>query len=239
MDSRKPLSESSEDEEYSSDEESSTLSEVDSDTTSSDENADVAFLLVDTEIEEAGVLALVDEVEKECVGPYEVIEGLMQPKVEVSKKQELVTRMISSDLSVGEKEKFLEMLSRYPNLFITSYEEIRGFKGEELRIVLKDGVKPVRQRLRRMGQEQMMALKEALDKLLKAGFIYPVETAEWVSPVVVTPKKDGRWRVCVDFKPLNAATKKDPYPLPFIDQIWDSVAGYERYIVCDGFSGYF
>ena len=85
----------------------------------------------------------------------------------------------------------------------------------------------------------MMALKEEVDKLLKADFIYPVETTEWVSPVVVTPKKDGRWRVCVDFKPLNVATKKDPYPLPFIDQILDSVAGHERYSICDGFSGYF
>ena len=111
----------------------------------------------------------------------------------------------------------MKMLSRYPNLFITSYEEIRGFKREELCIELKDGVKLVRQRLRRMGQEQMMALKEEVDKLLKAGFIYPVETAEWVTPLVVTPKKDGIWRVCVDFKPLNVATKKDPYPLPFID----------------------
>ena len=118
--------------------------------------------------------------------------------------------MIISDLLVGEKEKFLKMLSGYPNLLITSYEEIRGFKGEELHIDLKDGVKLVRQTLRRMGQEQMMALKEEVDKLLKASFIYCVETAEWVSPVVVTPKKDGRWRVCVDFKPLNATTKKDP-----------------------------
>ena len=49
-----------------------------------------------------------------------MIEELMQPKVEVSKKQELVTRMINSDLSIGEKETFLRMLSRYPNLFITS-----------------------------------------------------------------------------------------------------------------------
>ncbi|MCO5558740.1 hypothetical protein L7F22_012326 [Adiantum nelumboides] len=86
-----------------------------------------------------------------------------------------------------------------------------------------------------MGKEQTEALGEEVDKLLKAGFICPVKTAEWVSPVVVTPKKDGRWRVCVDFKPLNAATKKDPYPLSFIDQILDSVAGHERYSVCDGF----
>ena len=51
----------------------------------------------------------------------------------------------------------------------------------------------------------MKALREEMDKLLKASFISPMETTEWVSPVVVTPKKDGRWRICVDFKPLNAA----------------------------------
>ena len=86
-----------------------------------------------------------------------------------------------------------------------------------MHIELKDEVKPVHQRLRRLGPKQMKALREEVDKLLKAGFIALVETAEWVSPVVVTPKKDGRWRICVDFKPLNVATKKDPYPLPFND----------------------
>ena len=112
------------------------------------------------------------------------------------------------------------MLFKYPNLFITSYEEIRGFKGEDLHIEIKEGAKPVRQRLRRMGQEQMKALREEVDKLLKVGFICPVETTKWVSLVVATPKKDVRWRSCVDFKPLNVVTKKDPYPLPFIDHIW-------------------
>lgn len=108
-----------------------------------------------------------------------------------------------------------------------------------MHIELKEGSKPIRQKLQRMGKEQMLALKEEVDKLLKAGFIYPVDTTEWVSPVVVMPKKDGKWRVCVDFKPLNNATKKDPYPLPFIDEILDAVARYEHYSVCDGFSGYF
>ncbi|MCO5564969.1 hypothetical protein L7F22_018639 [Adiantum nelumboides] len=102
-----------------------------------------------------------------------------------------------------------------------------------------EGAKPVRQKLRRMGKEQMNALKEEVDKLLNAGFIVPVDNTEWVSPVVVTPKEDGRWRVCIDYKPLNAVTKKDPYPLPFIDQLLDAVAGFERYSVCDGYSGYF
>ena len=63
-----------------------------------------------------------------------------------------------------------------------------------------------------------MVQKEALLKevkaLLRAGFIYPVEDSEWVSPVVLVPKKNGKWRVCVDFKPLNASTKRDHFPLP-------------------------
>lgn len=240
MDSSKPLGRSLEDEEESSDEDSSTVSESDSDSTgSSEDDIDVAFLLAEEEHDDASTIAFVNGIEEDYEGPYEVIEELMQPKVELSKKQEVVAKMISTDLSTMERERYLQMLTKYPDLFITSYEEIRGFKGEDLRIELKDGMKPVRQRLRRMGPEQMKALREEVDKLLKAGFICPVDTAEWVSPVVVTPKKDGKWRVCVDFKPLNAATKKDPYPLPFIDQILDSVAGYERYSVCDGFFGYF
>ncbi|MCO5601206.1 hypothetical protein L7F22_055325 [Adiantum nelumboides] len=85
----------------------------------------------------------------------------------------------------------------------------------------------------------MNALKEEVDKLLNAGFIVPVDNAEWVSLVVVTPKKDGRWRVCIDYKPLNALTKTDPYPLPFIDQLLDAMAGFERYSVCDGYPRYF
>ncbi|MCO5574473.1 hypothetical protein L7F22_028258 [Adiantum nelumboides] len=71
--------------------------------------------------------------------------------------------------------------------------------------------------------------------------ISPVEEedSEWVSPIVVTPKKNGKWRVCVDYKPLNAATKRDHFPLPFQDEILNKVAGYERYTVCDGYSRYF
>ncbi|MCO5556490.1 hypothetical protein L7F22_010039 [Adiantum nelumboides] len=74
---------------------------------------------------------------------------------------------------------------------------------------------------------------------VEEGFLYPVEDSEWVSLVVVTPKKIGKWRVCVDYKPLNAATKRDHSPLPFQDEILNEVAGYERYTMCDGYSGYF
>ena len=117
--------------------------------------------------------------------------------------------------------------------------QIKGVTVIEHKIELRPEAKPVAQKLRRMGVIQRDALLAEVNKLLRAGFIYPVENSEWVSPVVVTPKKNGKWRVCVDYKPLNAATKRDHFPLPFQDEILNEVAGHECYTVCDGYSGYF
>ena len=54
-------------------------------------------------------------------------------------------------------------------------------------------------------------VKEELQKLLDAGFIYPISDSEWVSPLVLVPKKNGKWRICVDYRELNKATKKDHF----------------------------
>ncbi|MCO5580227.1 hypothetical protein L7F22_034093 [Adiantum nelumboides] len=116
---------------------------------------------------------------------------------------------------------------------------IKGVDVIQHHIDLKPDAKLVAQKLRRLGMVQQEALLSKVNKLLKAGFIYPVTNFEWVSPVVVTPKKNGKWRVCVDYKPLNAATKRDHFPLPFQDEILNEVAGDERYTVCDGYSSYY
>jgi len=68
-------------------------------------------------------------------------------------------------------------------------------------------------------------VKEELQKLLDAGFIYPIFDSEWVSPLVIIPKKNGKWRICVDYWELNKATKKDHFHFPFIDQVLDGLAG--------------
>jgi hypothetical protein len=81
-------------------------------------------------------------------------------------------------------------------------------------------------------------LKEELKKLLNAGFIYPISDSEWVSPLVIVCKKNGKWRVCVDYRALNKATQKDHFPLPFIDQVLDSLSGKKFFSFLDGFSGY-
>jgi hypothetical protein len=59
-------------------------------------------------------------------------------------------------------------------------------------------------------------VKQNIDKLLTAGFIQPIEKVTWLSPIVVVLKKNGKLRICVDFKKLNKANKKNPYPLAFL-----------------------
>lgn len=80
-------------------------------------------------------------------------------------------------------------------------------------------------------------MKEQLDEYLKAGIIYHVPSSEWVSPIVIVPKKTEKIRVCQDFCRLNAATKKDHHPLPFTDGVLDQVAGHEVYSFLDGYAG--
>ncbi len=51
-----------------------------------------------------------------------------------------------------------------------------------------------------------------------------------MSPIVIVPKKNGELKICIDFRKLNAATKKDPYPLSFTDEVLNIVVGYETFL---------
>ena len=91
---------------------------------------------------------------------------------------------------------------------------------------------------------------------LDVGVIYPISDSAWVSPVQVVPKKGGTivirienntllpsrtvtgWRICIDYRKLNKATRKDHFPLSFMDQMLDRLAGHEYYCFLDGYSGY-
>ena len=74
--------------------------------------------------------------------------------------------------------------------------------------------------------------------MLDVNFIYLISDSKWVSPLVVVPKKNGKWRICVDYREFNKATQKDHFPLPFIDQVLDTLAGKKFFSFLDNFSGY-
>ena len=83
-----------------------------------------------------------------------------------------------------------------------------------------------------------MKIKKEINRLREVGFIYKIEHTEWVSPLVVVPKKNGKLRVCVIPKKVNAVTIWDHYPLPITDHVLERVAGAKAYSFLDGFSGY-
>jgi len=74
--------------------------------------------------------------------------------------------------------------------------------------------------------------------LLIVEFIQSIEKVTWLSPIVIVPKKNGKLKIYIDFKKLNVATKKDPYSLPFIDEVLNTVARCETYSFLDGYSRY-
>ena len=74
--------------------------------------------------------------------------------------------------------------------------------------------------------------------MLDAGVIREVQYPEWLANVVMVPKKNGKWRMCIDFTNLNKACPKDEYPLPRIDTLVDAAAGSEMLSMLDCFSGY-
>lgn len=81
-------------------------------------------------------------------------------------------------------------------------------------------------------------VKRELQKLLDINFIYPIFDNEWVSPLIIVPNKNGKWRMCVDYRELNKDMQKDHFPFPFINQVLDTLSGNTYFSFLDGSSGY-
>jgi hypothetical protein len=96
----------------------------------------------------------------------------------------------------------------------------------------------VQQRLWRFDEVRNRAIRAELRKLLEAGFIKEVFHPKWLANPVLVKKKNGKWRMCVDYTSLNKACPKVPFPLPRIDQIVDSTAGCELLCFLDAYFGY-
>ncbi|CAJ2671830.1 unnamed protein product [Trifolium pratense] len=167
--------------------------------------------------------------------------------------------IISSNLDFDQEHKLLQVLKKHKKAIGWTLADLPGISPSMCmhRILLEDGSKTVRQPQRRLNPLILDVVKKEVTKLLQAGIIYPISDSKWVSPVQVVPKKSGltvvkneknelvptrvqnSWRVCIDYRRLNQATRKDHFPLPFIDQMLERLAGKSHYCFLDGFSGYF
>ncbi|CAN6552306.1 unnamed protein product [Malus baccata var. baccata] len=166
--------------------------------------------------------------------------------------------IISSSLTAQEEDKLIRVLKEHKSAIGWTLADIKGISPTTCmhRILLEEGAKPSRESQRRLNPPMLEVVKKEVIKLLDCGVIYPISDSRWVSPVQVVPKKSGvtvvkneeqelvptrvvtGWRVCIDYRKLNAITRKDHFPLPFLDQMLERLAGYQFYCFLDGYSGY-
>ena len=156
---------------------------------------------------------------------------------------------IGSTLNEKERKDLEEFITKFQEVFAWSSEDMPGIdpKIAQHHINTHDHMMPVKQKLRRITTEWLLKIKEEVIKQLKVGFIKPVHQAKWIANVVHVPKKDGKVRMCVDFRDLNKAYPKedlnkaypkDDFPLPYIDVLVDNMARNALMSFMDGFLGY-
>ena len=100
---------------------------------------------------------------------------------------------------------------------------------------MKEDVKPIKLCPYTYNKSFAKKIKEEIDWNLNARFIYEIEHTEWVSPIVVVPKNNGKLRVCVNLKKVNVAIIRDNYLLPINENALKAVARKEAYSFLDGF----
>ena len=149
--------------------------------------------------------------------------------------------LISVGLTKLEEQKMLEILRKYKEAIAWSIEDLKRISPSICmhKIPLEENAKTFIEHQRMLNIVMKEVVRKEVLKWLNAGFIYAISDSPWVSPVHVVPKEGGftviinekneliptrtvtGWRVCIDYRKLNAATKKDHYPLPFINQMLD------------------
>ena len=106
------------------------------------------------------------------------------------------------------------------------------------RLNVNPSIIPKKQLPRRSSKDHSDAVRNEIMKFKQAGAIKEVFYPHWLANTVVVKKKNGKWRVCVDFMDLNKVCPKDPFPMPWIDQLVDATIGHPRMSFLDAFQGY-
>ena len=134
-------------------------------------------------------------------------------------------------------DRIRDLVNEYEDIFAKNPGDI-GRTNLIVHDIYTGRAAPVHQRARRFSPEEHEAMKKTVENLYAVGIVEP-SRSEWASNVRMVKKKDGSWRMCVDYRDLNEKTKiKDPYPLPRIDAMLDNLAGAKMFSSLDLIWGY-
>jgi hypothetical protein len=148
--------------------------------------------------------------------------------------------LVSEYLLPAEEERLLSCLNRNKDVFAWSALDLIGVSHTiiEHNLGIDPTVRPKKQKLQKMSDEKTEVAKAEVHHLLEAKFIEPISYPTWLANVVMVQKKNGKWRMSIDFTNLNKACPKVNFPLPRIDKIVDFVAGCEAMSLLDCFLSY-
>ena len=142
----------------------------------------------------------------------------------------------SRNLSSQENHKLQTLLDQYSDIFAKSTLDL-GHTTIVQHGIDTGNAMPIKQQPYRVSHSQKASIEKHINEMLDQGII-EVSSSPWSSPVVLVKKKDGGTRFCIDYRKLNAVTRKDSYPLPRIDDALDSLAGAKYFSTLDLQSGY-
>jgi hypothetical protein len=128
--------------------------------------------------------------------------------------------MISQDLLSSEEVTMLSILDKNSDFFAWQTSNLTGVSRDiiEHKLQIKPSAKPKKQKLHKMSDEKVVAVKAEVQKLLDVGFICEVQYPSWLANVVMVKKNNGKWRMCTNFTNLNKCCPKDDFPLSRIDK---------------------
>jgi hypothetical protein len=147
---------------------------------------------------------------------------------------------IGVHLSAEEDKDLLQFLNENKDVFVWSAKDLQGVDRDIIEHALEtdEKIPPKKQKLRKMSEEKVKAVEAEVQRLQDAQVIREVKYLVWLANTVPVKKKNGKWRMCVDFTDLNKACKKDDFPLERVDKIIDDAANSEMLSLLDMFSRY-
>ncbi|GJU49283.1 putative reverse transcriptase domain-containing protein [Tanacetum coccineum] len=148
-----------------------------------------------------------------------------------------VTAKEVEDKSEKKRLEDVPIVQDFPEVFPEDLPGLPPTRQVEFQIDLVPGAAPVARAPYRLAPSEMKELSEQLKELSDKGFIRP-SSSPWGAPVLFVKKKDGSFRMCIDYRELNKLTVKNRYPLPRIDDLFDQLQGSSVYSKIDLRSGY-
>ncbi|GJS52134.1 putative reverse transcriptase domain-containing protein [Tanacetum coccineum] len=148
-----------------------------------------------------------------------------------------VTTKEIEDKSEKKRLEDVPIVKDFPEVFPEDLPGLPPTRQVEFQIDLVPGAAPVARAPYRLAPSEMKELSEQLKELSDKGFIRP-SSSPWGAPVLFVKKKDGSFRMCIDYRELNKLTVKNRYPLPRIDDLFDQLQGSSVYSKIDLRSGY-